>query len=151
MPGAEKLLGKGDMLFLPPDQAKPRRIQGPFITDREVSDLVKFLKSQVPEVHYTEEVTKHMTSIAGTGGTMITSHPNNDPLFNKALEIVMQQDKASASLLQRRLSVGYARAARLLDQLEAAGLVGPSEGSKPREVIKRPMVEETVMQGEEIV
>lgn len=149
MPGAEKLLGKGDMLFLPPDQAKPRRIQGPFITDREVSDLVKFLKSQVPEVHYTEEVTKHMTSIAGTGGTMITSPSNNDPLFNKALEIVMQQDKASASLLQRRLSVGYARAARLLDQLEAAGLVGPAEGSKPREVIKRPMAEETVSQGEQ--
>ncbi|PIS16013.1 DNA translocase FtsK [Candidatus Roizmanbacteria bacterium CG09_land_8_20_14_0_10_41_9] len=152
MPGAEKLLGKGDMLFLPPDQAKPRRIQGPFITDREVSDLVKFLKSQVPEVHYTEEVTEHTTSIAGTGGTMIPSLSDNDPLFNRALEIVMQQDKASASLLQRRLSVGYARAARLLDQLEAAGYVGPSEGSKPREVVKRPIAaEETVTQEERIV
>lgn len=143
MPGAEKLLGKGDMLFLPPDQAKPRRIQGPFITEKEVSQLVKFIRSQAPEVHYTEEITEESDtainvpglSAGGKGGD------NRDPLFNQAVQIISSFDKASASLLQRRLKVGYARAARLLDELEQAGLVGPAEGSKPREV-KRQMQQE---------
>lgn len=141
MPGAEKLLGRGDMLFLPPDQAKPRRIQGPFITEKEVSNLVKFLKSQVPEVHYTSEVTEQEVYVGGgRGGTMTVNggQGEHDTLFDAAVEIIMQHDKASASLLQRRLSIGYARAARMLDQLEAAGYVSPAEGSKPREVIKRP-------------
>jgi len=138
MPGAEKLLGKGDMLFLPPDQAKPRRIQGPFITEKEVNQVVKFLRAQVPEVHYTQEVTQpeddfvgSLSSIGGNGAG------EKDPLFKQAIGIISQFDKASASLLQRRLSIGYARAARLLDQLEAAGFVSQAEGSKPREVIKR--------------
>lgn len=143
MPGAEKLLGKGDMLFLPPDQAKPRRIQGPFITEKEVNQLSKFLKAQTPEVHYTEEIVEQEVNLSpkGRGGTMIinSNGEETDALFEKAIEIIMQHDKASASLLQRRLAVGYARAARLLDQLEAAGYVGPAEGSKPREVIKRNM------------
>jgi len=139
MPGAEKLLGRGDMLFLPPDKAKPVRIQGPYITEKEVVNLVKFLKSQAPEVHYTEEVTEQAVTVrSGVGGTVTVNGGENDPLFNQALELVMQQDKASASLLQRRLSIGYARAARILDQMEAAGYVGPAEGSKPRDVIKRP-------------
>ena len=119
MPGAEKLLGKGDMLFLPPDQAKPRRIQGPFITEREVNQVVKFLRSQVPEVHYTEEVTETNDESFAVGGGV--SVGDNDPFFNQAISIIMQSDKASASLLQRKLSIGYARAARVLDQLEAAG------------------------------
>lgn len=143
MPGAEKLLGKGDMLFLPPDQAKPRRIQGPFITEKEVNQLSKFLKAQTPEVHYTEEIVEQEVNLAarGRGGTMVVNSngEETDTLFEKAIEIIMQHDKASASLLQRRLAIGYARAARLLDQLEAAGYVGPAEGSKPREVIKRNM------------
>ncbi len=136
MPGAEKLLGRGDMLYLPPDQAKPKRIQGPFITEREVQELVKFLKSQAPEVHYTEEITEHEAPV-GIFSRAGTSGGEHDSLFNQAIEIILQHDKASASLLQRRLSIGYARAARLLDQLEEAGYVGPAEGSKPREVIKR--------------
>lgn len=136
MPGAEKLLGKGDMLFLPPDQAKPRRIQGPFIAEKEVSQVVRFLHAQVPEVHYTEEVTQQETVISGTGLSG-DDGGKKDLLFTKAIEIIGQFDKASASLLQRRLSVGYARAARILDQLEEAGYVTPSEGSKPREVIRR--------------
>ncbi len=137
-PGAEKLLGKGDMLYLPPDQAKPRRIQGPFITEKEVTDLVKFLKSQVPDVHYTEEITQQSTGAVGSllGGTQGVGG-TQDPLFTQAIGVISQFDKASASLLQRRLKVGYARAARLLDELEAAGYVSPAEGSKPREVIKR--------------
>ncbi|MBI5127691.1 DNA translocase FtsK [Candidatus Roizmanbacteria bacterium] len=139
MPGAEKLLGRGDMLYLPPDKAKPVRIQGPYVTEKEVMSLVKFLKNQAPEVHYTEEVTEQAVTVrSGAGGTVVVNGGENDPLFNQALEIIMQQDKASASLLQRRLSIGYARAARILDQMEAAGYVGQAEGSKPRDVIKRP-------------
>ncbi|MFZ6034967.1 MAG: DNA translocase FtsK [Patescibacteria group bacterium] len=138
MPGAEKLLGRGDMLYLPPDKAKPTRIQGPYITEKEVVNLVKFLKSQSPEIHYTEEVTEQAVTVrSGVGGTQVINGGENDALFNQALEIIMQQEKASASLLQRRLSIGYARAARILDQMEAAGYVGPAEGSKPRDVIKR--------------
>jgi len=137
MPGAEKLLGRGDMLYLPPDQAKPKRIQGPFMTEKEVNNLVKFLKAQTPDVHYTEEVTSQEVNI-GQGRTMVMSGTGeHDSLFDQAIEIITRHDKASASLLQRRLSIGYARAARLLDQLEAAGYVTPAEGSKPREVIKR--------------
>lgn len=146
MPGAEKLLGRGDMLFMPPDQAKPRRIQGPFITEKEVSNLVKFLKAQVPEVHYTSEVTEQKVSAGGRGGTMVVGSggENHDALFESAIEIIMQHDKASASLLQRRLSIGYARAARMLDQLEAEGYVSPAEGAKPREVLKRPVSSDTI-------
>ncbi len=138
MPGAEKLLGRGDMLFLPPDKAKPVRIQGPYITESEVNNLVNFLKSQAPEVHYTQEVTEQAVNIKTAGGaSFAVNGGENDVYFNQAIEIIMQQDKASASLLQRRLSIGYARAARLLDQLEAAGYVGPAEGAKPRPVIRR--------------
>lgn len=140
MPGAEKLLGRGDMLFLPPDQAKPRRIQGPFITEKEVNQLVKFLKAQVPEVHYTQEVVEQQVFIGGgRGGTTIFNGDERDPLFNQVVELISPLEYASASLLQRKFRIGYARAARILDQLEAAGYVGPAEGSKPRDVLKRPI------------
>lgn len=150
MPGAEKLLGRGDMLFLPPDKAKPVRIQGPYLTEKEVVNLVKFLKAQAPETHYTEEITEQAVTIrTGEGGMISVNGGEHDPLFKQALEIIIQYDKASASLLQRRLSIGYARAARILDQLEAAGYVSPAEGSKPRDVIKR-MSAESSMQEEDI-
>lgn len=141
-PGAEKLMGKGDMLFLPPDQAKPRRMQGPLVTEKEIHELVSFLKSQAPPVHYTEEITSQETQamVSGRGGSG-GQVQNGDPLLNQAIEIIMQTDKASASLLQRKLSIGYARAARVLDQLEEAGYVGQADGSKPREVIHRPQAE----------
>lgn len=141
VPGAEKLLGRGDMLFLPPDQAKPRRIQGPYISEKDVHGIVNFLKTKFPVVHYTDEVTTQEATIRKRGGTFLSSD-DRDPYFNKAIEIVNQDDKASASLLQRRLSVGYARAARILDQLEAEGYVSPADGSRPREVIRRTSVEE---------
>lgn len=139
MPGAEKLLGKGDMLFLPPDQAKPRRIQGPYISEKDVTEVVSFLKKQTPVVHYTEEVTTQDTVVLA-GGRISTASTGGDvdPLFNQAVEIVTQFGKASASLLQRRLSVGYARAAKILDQLEVQGFIGPAEGSKPRPLLQRP-------------
>ncbi len=144
MPGAEKLLGKGDMLFLPPDQAKPRRIQGPFITEKEVNQLVKFLKTQTPEVHYTEEITtQDINFVPGRGGTMVVASDEKDPYFNQVVEVISQMDKASSSLLQRKFKIGYSRAARLLDQLEAEGYVGPAEGSKPREVLRRSAQVET--------
>lgn len=142
-PGAEKLLGRGDMLFLPPDQAKPRRMQGAFVADDEVASVVGFLKSQVPEVHYTEEITSNTAALGGGGGGARGGAmgggggEGTDPFFNEAIQLITQVDKASASLLQRKLKVGYARAARILDELEAAGYVGPAEGSKPREVLKR--------------
>jgi len=131
--GAEKLLGKGDMLYLPPEQAKPIRIQGAFVNDKEINSLVSFIKNQGIPTQYTDEVTtmakKGTVSIGGVTGDI-------DDLFKEAIKVVCQYDKASSSLLQRRLSIGYARAARIMDQLEASGVVSASDGSsKPREVL----------------
>ncbi len=135
-PGAEKLLGRGDMLFLSPDQAKPVRIQGPFATEDEIKSLVDFVKTNTTVVHYTEEVTQQaVKSVVDSQGNMTIKSSHRDPLFIQSATLVCEAKKASASLLQRKLSVGYARAARLLDELEAAGVVGPGEGSKPREVL----------------
>lgn len=138
MPGAEKMLGRGDMLYIPPDQAKPSRIQGTFVSEVEVQKLVGYLKSKNAPVEYTEEVTSLPVSAwkkSGSGGT--TGADGRDDLFEEAVRTVCQYDRASASLLQRRLSIGYARAARILDQLEQSGIVGPGEGSKPRDVLVR--------------
>lgn len=130
--GAEKLLGKGDMLYLPPDQAKPLRIQGAFVSDKETNGLVSFLKNQGIMPQYTEEV----TTMPKPGTTQIAGVDQEfDERFKEAVEVVVQYERASASLLQRRLSVGYARAARIIDQLEVAGVVGPADSSKPREVL----------------
>lgn len=136
-PGAEKLLGKGDMLFIPPDQSKPSRIQGAYVSDGEVHRLVDWLKGRGEPVQYTDEVTT-MTTIAKSGpGGKKTTVNGGDPLVDEAVRIVCQYDRASASLLQRKLSIGYARAARILDTLEELGIVGPGEGSKPRDVLVR--------------
>jgi len=130
--GAEKLLGKGDMLYLPPDQAKPVRIQGAFVSDKEANSLTKFLKDQGVGPQYTAEV----TSMPKPGTTTIAGVEEDvDNIFPKAVEVVCQYNKASASLLQRKLSIGYARAARVLDQLEVAGVISPASGAKPREVL----------------
>lgn len=136
-PGAEKLLGKGDMLYIPPDQSKPSRIQGAFMSDTEVHRLVDWLKSRGEPVQYTEEVTQMQTiTKSGPGGKQVSGN-GGDPLVEQAIRIVCQYDRASASLLQRKLSIGYARAARILDSLEEMGIVGPGEGSKPRDVLVR--------------
>jgi DNA segregation ATPase FtsK/SpoIIIE, S-DNA-T family len=134
-PGAEKLLGRGDMLYVPPDQAKPTRIQGAFVSDKEVRKLVEFLKTKNPPVEYTEEVISVPLVLKKGGASM--GGDGKDALFEEAIRSVCQYDRASASLLQRRLSIGYSRAARILDQLEAAGVVGPAEGSKPRDVLAK--------------
>lgn len=133
-PGAEKLLGKGDMLYVPPDQAKPTRIQGTFVSEPEIRRLVEFVKGQGQKPEYQEEITTKYQGTVVKGGSGGADGEDRDPLFNEAVKIFSQYDKASSSLIQRRLSVGYARAARILDQLYEAGLVGPAEGSKPREV-----------------
>lgn len=130
-PGAEKLLGRGDMLYIPPDQAKPTRIQGAFVADLEVQKLIGFLGKAGVRPVYTEEVTQASGPIVSEGG----GESEKDEFFAEAVRIVCQFDRASASLLQRRLSIGYTRAARILDQLEASGVIGPGEGAKPREVL----------------
>ena len=132
MPGAEKLLGKGDMLYLPPDRSKPIRIQSPFVSNEEMNRLLEFLKNSGWAADYVvedqmEELERQVERLGEP----------TDPLFAEAVETVTQYERASASLLQRRLSIGYARAARILDELEARGIVGPAEGSKPREVLRR--------------
>ncbi len=139
--GAEKLLGRGDMLFQAGDTAKPRRIQAAFVSEKEVKDVVKFIKTQaeemVPEEEEAEENTKANLSIpdAVIADNKIESGDDlGDAMYDEAKVVVAQAGKASASLLQRRLRVGYARAARLLDLLEEKGVIGPGEGAKPREV-----------------
>lgn len=135
-PGAEKLLGRGDMLYVPPDQAKPTRIQGTFVSEKEVKKLVDYLKSKGVPVEYTEEVTTQKLPLKkGNGHASMGSSDGKDQLFEEAIRTVCQHDRASASLLQRRLSIGYSRAARILDQLEEVGIVGPGEGAKPRDVL----------------
>lgn len=132
-PGAEKLLGRGDMLYIPPDQAKPQRIQGTMVTDKEIHDLIDFIKTQSKPPEYQEEVISKFesNSVGGGGGT---GSDDQDEFFRESVQIVMESGKGSASYIQRRLSVGYNRAARILDQLAEAGIVGPAQGSKPREV-----------------
>ena len=140
-PGAEKLLGRGDMLYIPPDQAKPLRIQGAFVSDREIRQLIDFLKKQGVYPHYTEEVTTMPVGSSrrsGKGAAFIAADGGErDSLFEEAFRLIIQSDSASASFLQRKLSIGYARAARILDELQDAGVVGPADGAKPREIILR--------------
>jgi len=135
--GAENLVGKGDMFYSAPTTPRPKRIQGPFVSDKEVGSIVQFIRHNNPLVQYTEEVTETpKEEFVGANGAMIGGSGNDrDPYFNQAIELIQGADKASASLFQRRLKVGYARAARILDELQTAGYVGPAEGSKPREIL----------------
>lgn len=134
-PGAEKLIGRGDMLYIPPDQAKPTRIQGTFVSDDEIKKVVGFLRNKKVPLQYTKEVTSMPKTWKKSGGGAPGTTDGHDDLFDEAVRVVCQYSRASASLLQRRLSIGYARAARILDQLELNGIVSSSEGSKPRDVM----------------
>lgn len=131
--GAEKLLGNGDMLFIGNGVSKPRRIQGCFVSDAEIEELNKFLRER-GEVEYDDAIMSFRVAQSG-GGTMRGDGSGEDNLYNDAMETVMHAGKASASLLQRRLRVGYARAARLLDILEQQGVIGPADGAKPRDIL----------------
>ena len=134
-PGAEKLLGRGDMLYIPPDQAKPTRIQGAYI-EKEIKKLVEFLKSKNYPVEYTEDVTSQPLLIKKGGGATGADGKSGGEV-EEAIRIVCQFNTASASFLQRKMSIGYAKAARILDQLEEMGIIGPGDGSKPRDVLVR--------------
>ena len=129
--GAEKLTGKGDMLFSTPEIPKPRRIQGCFVSENEVEAIVDHLKSQ-GEPDYHDEILHLKVSSVGGG---IDTGEDDDPLIWEAADIVVTSGLGSTSMLQRRLKVGYARAGRIMDMLEAKGVVGPPDGSKPREVM----------------
>lgn len=132
--GAEKLLGRGDMLYQTADMSAPKRVQGAFIAEEEVKRVVEYLKSHYGPPDYETAVVERQGSktVFGSGG----SDDDSDPLLPEAMEEIIRAGKASASLLQRRLKVGYARAARILDLLEQSGYIGPGEGAKPREILK---------------
>jgi S-DNA-T family DNA segregation ATPase FtsK/SpoIIIE len=131
MAGAEKLLGKGDMLFYPVGEAKPIRLQGAFISDKEIESLVQFIKSQA-ETSYDENIIEKLESDTKFAEP---DAGDNDPLLPQAIDLIMDSGQASISVIQRRFKVGYARAARLIDQMELRGIVGGFEGSKPRKVL----------------
>lgn len=139
--GAEKLLGNGDMLFLNAESAQPRRLQGIFISEKEVKRVVYNIKKQAKEIDFddnedlSESLEEQLESSAGVFGGPGTEGAQDDELYEQAKEVVLQAKKASTSMLQRRLKIGYSRAARIVDMLEENGVVGPAEGSKPRKLL----------------
>lgn len=133
-PGAEKLLGKGDMLYLHPNKSKPVRVQGTFVNATEIEGLVEFIKTQGRQTQYVEEITtKYAGSSAGAGGVG-GAFEERDPLFDEVVKFVAREGKGTASSIQRRFSIGFTKAGRILDQMQAAGMVDPQSGSKPREI-----------------
>jgi len=135
--GAEKLLGKGDMLYYPAGESKPERVQGSFISDKEVERIVNVVKAN-STVEYDEDIMEHMEreqAYEGDAKSKDEEGLDADELLPQAIEVILEANQASTSLLQRRLKLGYARAARIVDQMEARGIVGPSEGSKPRQIL----------------
>lgn len=131
MPGAEKLVGNGDMLFKPQDLNKPKRIQAPFISDQEVNNIIHHVKSQMEgTVEYSGEVLEHIERGNSYGGA-----DESDDLLPDCIEMVVHAGQASVSMLQRRFRLGYNRAARIMDMMESRGIVGPADGSKPRIVL----------------
>lgn len=132
--GAEKLLGRGDMLFKPIDENHPVRLQGSFISDDDVERIVSFIKAQA-DADYDDSFDPG--EVSETDGDSGSSDEGGDPLFEEAKALVIETQKASASMLQRRLSVGFNRATRLMEELEMAGVIGPAEGTKPRKVLQQ--------------
>ena len=134
--GAEKLLGQGDMLMTTATNPKPRRIQGAWVTDAEVIKITDHLRMQSPP-QYNDEVVSQPVQLSGKGGIVMDfdSAGGTDDLFHDAVRVVVESGKASASLLQRRLRVGYARAARLVEEMEEQGIIGPADGARPRDVL----------------
>ena len=142
--GAEKLVGKGDMLYFPLGDTKPTRVQGCFITPEEIDRVVKFVKDEAGEAHYDQDVIEKIQQAvdakADKGGKVPSGDVSDDgddadELLSAAVEVVLETGQASVSMLQRRLKLGYSRAARLVDQMEERGYVGPFEGSKPRQLL----------------
>ena len=147
--GAEKLLGMGDMLFMPVGASKPVRIQGTYVRDEEISDVLNFIKKH-SSADYSEEMIQEMDKRAvpekGAGDSG-DEDDSQDPMLKTAVEVVIDAGQASTSLLQRRCKLGYARAARIMDEMEQLHIIGPYEGSKPRQVlITRQWIEMTMQQ-----
>ncbi|MDB5170751.1 MAG: cell division FtsK/SpoIIIE, partial [Candidatus Saccharibacteria bacterium] len=134
--GAEKLLGQGDMLFSTTDMAKPKRVQGAFIGDEETVKVMDFIRMQ-RAADYDNEVVAQPVQLNGKGGVVADYGANDadDDMFKDAVKVVIENHKASTSLLQRRLRIGYGRAARLIEQMEEQGIIGQADGSRPREVL----------------
>ena len=130
MPGAEKLVGNGDMLFKPQDLNKPKRIQGPFVSSGEIQDLIEYVKSQSGEAQYDEEVIQQIDK-----GKDFSGSDEGDELLMDAIGVVVNAGQASVSMLQRRFRIGYNRAARIVDIMEERGIVGPPDGARPRQVL----------------
>jgi len=138
--GAEALLGRGDMLFLPPASARLQRLHGPLVTEQEISKVVDFWKSQ-SQPQYNEEFLKPVKDRDGDEAAEVDDEEEAaelDAVYDDAVRIVVESGKASTSLLQRRLRLGYGRAARLIDMMQKDGIVSAPDGSRPREVLKRP-------------
>ncbi|MBQ8624738.1 MAG: DNA translocase FtsK, partial [Agathobacter sp.] len=144
MNGAEKLLGKGDMLFNPQGVPKPIRVQGAFVSDKEVADVVRFITEKNGAASYSAEVQQKLENMESSGNSTVSisdvdsGGDGRDSYFMEAAKIIIDKDKASIGMLQRYLKVGFNRAARIMDQLEEAGIVGPEEGTKPRKVLMSP-------------
>ena len=144
MNGAEKLLGKGDMLFNPQGVPKPIRVQGAFVSDKEVADVVHFITDKNGAASYNADVQQRLENMENSGNTTVSisdmdaGGDGKDSYFMEAAKIIIDKDKASIGMLQRYLKVGFNRAARIMDQLEEAGIVGPEEGTKPRKVLMSP-------------
>ena len=135
--GAESLLGRGDMLYLPPGTSRVQRVHAPFVTEKEISGVVAFWKAQ-GEAEYVHGFLEGPKEEAGKDGEGGSGGDDNDPMYDDAVRLVFEFGKASTSLLQRRLRIGYGRAAHLIDMMYNDGLVGPADGSKPREILKSP-------------
>ena len=136
MAGAEKLLGKGDMLYFPVGETKPHRIQGAFISEKEIENIVEEIKKN-SESTYSEAIIESIekANTSGKNGDTSDTEDDADPILNDAIELVIDMGQASASMLQRRFKIGYSRAGRIVDQMEARGLISGYEGSKPRQVL----------------
>ena len=141
--GAEKLLGYGDMLFMPVGQSKPLRVQGCFVTNQEIERVIDFVKSDDSEQVYDESVTAEIDKLAAAAGRAASKGETADgdedgeadPALNDAIKIAVEEGQISTSMIQRKLRFGYARSGRIIDQMEQRGIIGPSEGSKPRKVL----------------
>ncbi len=131
--GADKLLGKGDMLYLPPGSAKLLRAQGALITDQEIQNIVEFIAKQAKpsyELEIHQQLSKPTNSYGEESGI-----DEDEDIVQQCIEVIRSEQKASVSLLQRRLRLGYGRAARIMDELENRGIVGPSKGAEPRDIL----------------
>ena len=135
MNGAEKLLGKGDMLFYPQNYQKPARLQGAFVTDKEVEKVVEFLTDQNTAETYNAEMQEQMSKVVQAVQDTRNGGSDVDEYFTDAGKFIIEKDKASIGMLQRMFKIGFNRAARIMDQLSDAGVVGPEEGTKPRKVL----------------